>query len=210
LTSRRTLLAHHGVLSLNNTDKQLLHARWMLRRFYSSLSSSSHVLRSASAMARLNIPKRSPSTDSLYRDPTPAATQRRSHAAGTFHTTDSPAPSFSSDKENHYDGAIQPTKSTSRFKSPMPPNQNSSQHGNKRRRIDNRETPISELLSQYPRSESGNERFFNPMQDVDLRRGLRAQMRTHTRELHGTFLIKHCCFGAFGLTLSRSEERVSA
>jgi hypothetical protein len=202
--------------NLSNTYNPPFHALGDLFRstaFLTTRLTSRPTLPLPSAMARLNIPRRSPSTDSLYRNPTPPTSQRRNRAAGTSensHSIDSPEPSLSSDKENRYDAAIQPAKSTNKFKNPMPINQNSHQHGNKRRRMDSRETPISELLSQYPRSESGNERFFNPLQDVDLRRGLRAQMRTHTRELHGTSLIQPCWHRIFGLTLYRPEERVSA
>jgi hypothetical protein len=112
---------------------------------------------------------RASTTDSLYRDP---SVRPRASRAPT--STMDPSQSLTSDKENETPGAHQ--------------------NGNKRRRTDEYsviqdDSEDSEDDEPHPQpeidEEQGDQKFYNPNQDPEKRRRLRATMRDHQRMVQG-------------------------
>ena len=119
-------------------------------------------------MARLNSNKRrSPTASSLYRDRTPAGES----------PSLAPTPSFSSDKENDTpaQGAKNGKQRALTARATMEPDE----RANKRRRLSERDANATQNASKKA------EDFYDPEQNVDVRRELRHGMRLNTRELFG-------------------------
>lgn len=156
---------------------------------------------------------RSSTVDSLYRDPSvePASRQDRS-ARNTTYSVISPAQSGVSDKENERPTTRlnSPTRTTKgkglRTTSPRIPTPDSGpgHHGSKRRRTgdyamrdssiyedgdsgseDNQDDAQLSSESQDESEEDEELKFYNPNQDADVRRQLRARMRDHQRTVDG-------------------------
>lgn len=146
-----------------------------------------------------------------------ASSVTRSAARESMYSTMSPARSFGSDKENDVPRSRDNTpKPVSKGKRPMAPpvhpptppsDSTSSRHGNKRRRTDEHSIPDSvwvyededeevqlgddvdeEDVAVQADDEDATTKYYDPQQDPDIRRQLRANMRNHQREIEGKLL----------------------
>jgi len=171
-------------------------------------------------MARLNThlsatpqPTRASTADSLYRDPS-VAPRHASHARLSSYSVLSPTHSESSDKENaspgsHANTPRLPKDRGLRGASARIPTPDSGStpgaSGNKRRRTDSYAMLGSDIYQDGP--DDGDEapevqqedeanpnlRFYNPNQNPEQRRQLRARMRDHQRMVEGEFGILALC-----------------
>jgi hypothetical protein len=154
---------------------------------------------------------RASTVDTLYRDPS-VAPQDEATARTSSYSVMSPSASMASDKENEQprtrDNTPQPTKGRGlRAASARMPTPDSSStagsHASKRRRIGGYNLGGSEIFQdeaeedgdeeaeddvtpvEPEEDEEGDLKFYNPNQNPDQRRRLRASMRDHAREVEG-------------------------
>jgi non-structural maintenance of chromosomes element 4 len=166
-------------------------------------------------MARLNThlsatpvprPTRSSTVDSLYRDPSVQPSGGRLSSYSVL----SPSLSQSSDKENEQpDSRDNTPRPVAKGKRPMAPpgarlptptSGSSLENGNKRRRTNAYDVANSSQIFQDEDGEAEGDdtmetvdeeedeltKYYDPHQDPDVRRQLRAGIRNHHRELEGT------------------------
>jgi hypothetical protein len=155
---------------------------------------------------------RSSTVDSLYRDPS-VAPRNESNARPSSYSVLSPSASQNSDKENDepqsHENTPRPAKRGLRGASARMPTPDTgsttSGHGNKRRRTgeysgsgvnvyedeaeeeqeDADEEEEGATPQQAEEEEEGDLRFYNPNQDPEKRRRLRATLRDHQRMVDG-------------------------
>ena len=154
---------------------------------------------------------RSSTVDSLYRDPS-AAPRIESNARTSSYSVLSPSASMNSDKENDEpqsrENTPRPAKRGLRGTSARMPTPDTgstgSSNGNKRRRTgrhsstgvdvfqdeleddDDEDVPEDDVTPAVPEEdEEGDLRFYNPNQDPEKRRRLRATLRDHQRMVEG-------------------------
>lgn len=145
-------------------------------------------------MARLNTeiePSPTPGRESsLYRDPTPLSQLRASTRASTYSVL-SPGPSSNSDKENEPDPRNETPRPVSKGKQPMAPprlptpSSGSSNNSNKRRRLGEYNIPDSSRNHVQGSEEPEMAQYYDPNQDVDERREVRAKIRNNHRDMEG-------------------------
>lgn len=156
---------------------------------------------------------RASTVDSLYRDPSVAPQSERNGRTSSYSVI-SPTRSMQSDKENEVPDTYKNTPRRGKAKGlrsasarmPTPDSGSTEGHGSKRRRTGNYDmsrsqrydgeheadeedgidTPSQSHLQPEP-DEEGDLRFYNPNQDPEKRRRLRATMRDHQRMLDGMF-----------------------
>ncbi|KAL5119286.1 hypothetical protein ACEQ8H_002773 [Pleosporales sp. CAS-2024a] len=162
-------------------------------------------------MARLNtrlsatpLPTRSSTMDSLYRDPS-AAPPRAGNAPSSTYSVLSPSASMNSDKENDapqsHANTPRPAKRAMREMPTPDSGSTASGSANKRRRTarypggnvsvhegafeahDQDDDADEPAAAQPDEDEQGPLRFYNPNQDPEKRRQLRATMRDHQRAM---------------------------
>ncbi|KAL6150714.1 hypothetical protein ACJQWK_00442 [Exserohilum turcicum] len=152
---------------------------------------------------------RASTVDSLYRDPSVAPQSERNGRTSSYSVI-SPTRSMQSDKENEVPDTYKNTPRRGKAKGlrsasarmPTPDSGSTEGHGSKRRRTGNYDmsrsqrydgeheadeedgidTPSQSHLQPEP-DEEGDLRFYNPNQDPEKRRRLRATMRDHQRML---------------------------
>jgi hypothetical protein len=165
---------------------------------------------------------RSSTVDSLYRDPSVAPRNGTNPRASTYSIM-SPTASVSSDKENEQPQSRDNTPQPAKRRGPrgasarMPtPTSGSTAGGSKRRRTDEYSMSNGGIYQDEPEDdpeddgddvevekedtpvataedEDGNLKYYNPNQDPEQRRRLRATIRDHTRMVDGE------CFVSCGL-----------
>ncbi|KAH8702898.1 Nse4 C-terminal-domain-containing protein [Phaeosphaeriaceae sp. PMI808] len=147
-------------------------------------------------MARLNThlsatpqPSRASTVDSLYRDPS-AAPRIHGTARNSSYSVISPSASINSDKENELPSSRQITPRPTKRGHPlgasarMPTPDTGSTvdgHSSKRRRTGNFDLEPSQVTQDELEDETGFGKFYNPNQDPEQRRRLRATIRDHSR-----------------------------
>jgi non-structural maintenance of chromosomes element 4 len=140
-------------------------------------------------MARLREPSSSPE-DAEQSEKFSSQPARRVTSESSI--PPSPAPSTSSDKENHHASRPQPGTHKSRSSTarmPVQPEGSSSTSSSKKRKLQDTRGQPSQARHRRELEERVDKDFYDPDQDEEERRAVRKGMRDLNKELNGSFFV---------------------